>query len=269
MTELRGLACGASRRLKGSWRPRRGLVQRGDIPPGPRRGDDLLAIPRLQARRLEVGEERYYQIDGAILPSVSSILAVIARPNLAAWARRTVLEAVRQLLGEGLSVDAALSLAELEPERVRGAAAERGGLVHEAIALALAGKPYPLEWEPWVKAALGFLADYGLDCVAVERVVWSRRHRYAGTVDLVACQADGVLVLVDWKSGGIWPEAALQLGAYAIALEEMTGCPVGEAYVVGLREKGYGEKRVFLPQAREGFLACLTLWRALQGGLYE
>jgi hypothetical protein len=216
-----------------------------------------------------VGEERYYQIDGLTLPSVSTILKVIAKPNLVSWARRTTLDTVRELLGEGLSVEAALSLAEVEPERQRDLAAQRGGLAHDAIACALMGKPYPLEWEPWVRAALGFLADYGLDCVAVERVVWSRRHRYAGTCDLVACRGDGTLVATDWKTGPLWPEASLQLAAYAICVEEMTGRPVGEAYVVGLRERGYEAKRVNLPLARQAFLGVLTLWRALRGELYE
>jgi hypothetical protein len=267
-SEQGGLACGATRRPMRSWRPRRGLVGRGDIPLRLRRGDDLV-IPRLQAWRLEVDGDRYYQVDGLTLPSVSTILKVIAKPNLVAWARRTTLTMVRELLEEGLSIEAALSLAEVEPERQRDAAAQRGGLAHEAIACALAGKPYPPEWGPWVRAALDFLVGHGLDCVAVERVVWSRRHGFAGTVDLVACQADGALSLADWKTGGLWPEAALQLGAYAIALEEMTGRPVGEAYVVGLREKGYEAKRVNLPLARRAFLACLTLWQALRGELYE
>jgi hypothetical protein len=256
--ELRGPACGASRRLKDSWR---GL-------PKLRRGDDPLAIPRLQARRLEVGEERYYQIDGLTLPSVSTVLKVIAKPNLVSWARRTTLETVRELLGEGLSVEAALSLAEVEPERVRDAAAQRGGLAHEAIACALMGKAYPSEWGPWVKGALSFLANYGLRLVASEQMLASKRYKFAGTADLIARGGDGTLALVDWKTGGIWPEAALQLGAYSIALEEMTGRPVGEGFVVGLREKGYEAKRVNLPLAKRAFLACLTLWRALRGELY-
>jgi hypothetical protein len=249
------------------WRPRR----RGGVPFRQRKEDGPLFIdtPRLQVRRFTVGERHFYEVNGVVVPSVSSILSVIAKPNLVAWARRTALEKVRELLEGGLSVEVALSLAEMEPERVRDLAAQRGGLAHDAIACALMGKPYPPEWEPWVKAARSFLADYGLRLVAAEQVLVSKRHGFAGTCDLITCGADGVLTLVDWKTGGIWPEAALQLGAYAIALEEMTGRPVGEAYVVGLREKGYGEKRVFLPQAREGFLACLTLWRALQGGLYE
>jgi hypothetical protein len=224
----------------------------------------------LQARRLEVDGDRYYQVDGLTLPSVSTILKVIAKPNLVAWARRTTLETVRELLEEGLSIEVALALAEVEPERQRDAAAQRGGLAHEAIACALKKGSYAAgEEDPRVRAALSFLTDYNLDCVAVELMVWSLHHRYAGTIDLVGRQADGALSLADWKTGGIWPEAALQLGAYAIALEEMTGRPVGEAYVVGLREKGYEAKRVNLPLARRAFLACLTLWRALRGELYE
>jgi hypothetical protein len=250
------------------WRPRRGLVQRGDIPLGPQRG--ALVIPCLQAWRLEVDGDRYYQVDGLTLPSVSTILKVIAKPNLVAWARRTALETVRELLKEGLGVETALALAEVEPERQRDLAAQRGGLVHEAIACALKKGSYAAgEEDPRVRAALGFLTDYGFDCVAVELMVWSLHHRYAGTIDLVGRQADGAPILTDWKTGGIWPEAALQLGAYAIALEEMTGCPVGEAYVVGLREKGYEARRVNLPLAKRAFLACLTLWRALRGELYE
>jgi hypothetical protein len=251
-----------------SWRPRR----RGGVPFRQRKEDGPLFIdtPRLQVRRFTVGERHFYEVNGVVVPSVSSILSVIAKPNLVAWARRTALEKVRELLEEGLSIEVALALAEVEPERQRDLAAQRGGLVHEAIACALKKGSYAAgEGDPRVRAALSFLTDYGLDCVAVELMVWSLHHRYAGTIDLVGRQADGVLSLADWKSGGIWPEAALQLGAYAIALEEMTGRPVGEAYVVGLREKGYEAKRVNLPLARRAFLACLTLWRALRGELYE
>jgi ATP-dependent exoDNAse (exonuclease V) beta subunit len=201
---------------------------------------------------------------------VSTILKVIAKPNLVSWARRTTLDTVRELLREGLSVEAALSLAEVEPERQRDLAAQRGGLVHEAIACALKKGSYAAgEEDPRVRAALSFLTDYNLDCVAVELMVWSLHHRYAGTIDLVGRQADGVLTLADWKTGGIWPEAALQLGAYAIALEEMTGRRVERAYVVRLWEAGYEARQVNLSLARRAFLACLTLWRALRGELYE
>jgi hypothetical protein len=261
-----GLACRGSRRLEGSWQ---GHPQKGDALPKPRKGDGSLAIPRLQARRIEGAEGRFYVIDGATFPSATTIIGVVAKPGLASWSKRIALEAMKAFLEAGADMEEALALAEGEPERQRDIAAGRGALAHEAVALALAKRVYPSEWGPLVRAALSFLADYGLHPLATETLVVSKRRGFAGTIDLVARRDDGSLVLADWKTGPLYSEHALQLGAYAIALEEMTGRPVGEAYVVGLREKGYEAKRVNLPLAKRAFLACLTLWRALRGELYE
>jgi hypothetical protein len=229
-----------------------------------------MSLPNCEARRFTVGEERYYEIDGLTVPSVSTILQIVAKPGLVAWGRRTALEKVRELLMEGLDIDVALTLAEVEPERVRDGAAQRGGLVHEAIALALAGKPYPLEWEGWVRAAQGFLEDFGLQVVGIERVLVSKRHGFAGSCDVVALGADGRLTLVDWKSGRHphLPEAALQVGAYCLALQEMTRRSVAAGYVVAVRSGRYEAKRVNLLRAQEGFLGALALWKSLRGELY-
>jgi genome maintenance exonuclease 1 len=224
--------------------------------------------PRFKVRRLRVGGERFYEVDGVLYPSVTTVLSVVAKPNLVAWARRTVLAAVRELLANGADVETALTLAEREPERVRDTAAQRGSSAHGAIALALSGRDYPREMAPWVEAALGFLEDHGLSLLASEQVLVSRRHGYAGTCDVATVQADGGLTLVDWKTGGIWPEHALQLGAYGIALEEMTGQPVAAAYVVSLRGGHAEAKQVDLAEACPAFLATLALWRATQAGLW-
>ncbi len=54
-----------------------------------------------------------------------------------------------------------------------------------------------------------------------EQTVWSRTHRYAGTLDLVA-YVDGVRTLIDFKtSKAIYAEAHLQNVAYQVALAEM------------------------------------------------
>jgi predicted RecB family nuclease len=68
-----------------------------------------------------------------------------------------------------------------------------------------------------------------LEPLWIEQVVWSDRHRYAGTVDLVA-RVEGRLTVVDYKSGKrVYQEAHLQLAAYAAALAEMghEDCPHG------------------------------------------
>lgn len=64
-----------------------------------------------------------------------------------------------------------------------------------------------------------FLDSYQFTPLLTETVVWSERHRYAGTLDLVAASPlfPGRVFLMDWKTGGVYREAALQLAAYAAA----------------------------------------------------
>jgi hypothetical protein len=224
----------------------------------------------LQAWWFEGAEGRFYVIDGATFPSTTTIIGVVAKPGLASWARRTIIETVRGLVANGADIEEALQLAADEPERQRDIAAQRGSQVHEAIALALGGKPYPSEWEPWVEAGRSFLDDFGLQVVAIERVLVSKRHGFAGSCDVVALGVDGGLTLVDWKTGRNphLPEGALQVGAYCLALQEMTQRPVAAGYVVAVRPGRYEAKEVNLHRAQEGFLGALALWKSLRGGLY-
>ncbi len=225
-------------------------------------------FPIITARRLSVGGLRLYEVDGALYPSVTSILSVISKPNLVTWARRTTIEAIRSALdGDGPYsrewLESVLEMASQEPERVRDLAAQRGASIHEAVARALSGLPYDPAWEGHVQAALRFLAAQGLQVVASEQVLVSKRHGFAGTCD-VATEAGRSLVLLDWKTGGLFPEMALQLGAYSLAIEEMIGQPVTQGYLVALRERGCQARQVELAVAREAFLAALVLWKALR-----
>ena len=59
--------------------------------------------------------------------------------------------------------------------------------------------------------------------------------RFAGTVDLIARDADGGLVIADWKRAkGLYWEYALQIAGYALALEELTDEQVMSCYAVKL-----------------------------------
>lgn len=215
-------------------------------------------LPAIRARRVQVGSVRFYEIDGALYPSVTSILAVVGKPALVAWAKRTALEAVRAQLADLETITAAqltqaLSLAEDEPERQRDAAASRGTSAHEQLASQLARGG---------KDEHGVLETLGIRVLATEYTVVSTRFGFAGTCDLVGERGKEIVVL-DWKTGGVWPEHALQLGAYAIAIEEMTGHAPAAGYVIGLRSARPVIHRADLPLAREAFLAARTLFGAL------
>jgi len=74
--------------------------------------------------------------------------------------------------------------------------------------------------EPYVATVDAFLKDFGPVFEHVELTIFNRAEGYAGSLDGIARMAKIPalgLVLVDWKTGGLWPEGALQLSAYAHA----------------------------------------------------
>ena len=79
-----------------------------------------------------------------------------------------------------------------------------------------------------------WLQDRGMKVVATEIMVWHSFYEYAGTIDLVCRNKDGMLVVVDVKTGGIYNEDAMQLAAYAKALQHLTGEEVAEVWALRL-----------------------------------
>ena len=69
--------------------------------------------------------------------------------------------------------------------------------------------------------------------LAAETSAWHPTEEYAGQVDCIARHKDGSLAVIDWKSGSrLYPSHCWQAAAYALAVAELTGQPVGHAYVV-------------------------------------
>lgn len=235
-------------------------------------------------RRVQVGDYRVYVVEGhdGQLVSVSTALGVINKPGLVGWARRTALEAVRSLLLEGADAEPYLSR---DPETVealiaqahaisvarRDEAARFGSELHHLIEEHILGRePEPppelvdayaayLDWERQADAIL----------VLAELPVYSLQHGYAGTVDAIGIRRDGQgLLAFDWKtSGKVYPEHALQVAAYAQALEELTGLPVEEGWIVRLAKDrpAFEARRVAdWRRAFPGFLAALDLWHHMR-----
>lgn len=66
--------------------------------------------------------------------------------------------------------------------------------------------------------------EYGLEPLATEFRVFSRKHGYAGTMDLLAVLPDGTFVRGDYKTSKVLGDAeTLQMIAYGEALDEMAG----------------------------------------------
>ena len=254
----------------------------------------LQLLPEYRDTTIEMIEKRrqhWYKVSGIenLLPSVTTFLKIIDKSGpLMGWARKDALEKVGEELQAHLQTSVPWRDEDQEPwieEVLAGAhksiyknqnnAADAGTSAHELISAILnGGSPLvPESLRPAVNGARAFIEDFHLTLEVAEYPVWHPRRLYAGTIDMVARDADGRLVVVDWKRAkGLYDENAYQSAAYADALEALTGERVAAAYVVQLPQEAednllYRHKEVH-PDYREEiqytYLMALELWWAVK-----
>lgn len=177
--------------------------------------------------------------------SVTSILSNgLPKPFLAPWSAKMVAEFAveKRDTWTALAVadpKAAIDLLKRAPYRSTSTKADMGTIAHAAIEAYLAGKPLTKAqvegllteakvperaWRTttgYIAGAMEFLFDLEPDVLHSEATVYSRRHGYAGTTDMIARLRVGQtqkLCVVDFKtSKSVYDENGLQLCAYARA----------------------------------------------------
>jgi hypothetical protein len=195
------------------------------------------------------------------VPSVTTILGVIAKPALIHWAanqERTLAfeaayEAQEELKRiEGVTRDTFVAILNAKLGHVKAfrrkmdAAAAIGTQAHRAAEWTLrklAGDRVGSFPALSPEAKLGFeaferwMAAHHVEVICVEQVVGSIDHEFAGTLDAFLL-VDGVPTLCDLKtSKAIYAEHYVQLAAYDAAVREMVAkdgwpVPVPEAHLV-------------------------------------
>lgn len=179
----------------------------------------------MKARRIDRGKGHSYALDGKPVMGVTTIInKAVPKPALTAWAAREAAEFVaahREILTQ-LSDQELVDLVKGAPFRERDAAANRGTEVHrlsEQLARGLeAIVPEPLTGH--VDSYVAFLDAFQPTDAVLERPVFNRAYRYAGTLDLLCSLPDyGDRCLLDIKTNrsGPFGETALQLAAYGHA----------------------------------------------------
>ena len=246
----------------------------------PRDMADLVSRIKLMAAdgRAVKPNARGYRIKGRTYRRVSTVLNTIDKPGLLGWQRRETLASVEEALVESLPTLAEASEAERASwvagvlvradgaaERTRNQAANRGRVEHHHIAVQMLGATREPE-TPVAAQAADFRRAWGFEAISAEATVWDEHLGVAGTVDAIGFDRHGRLMLVDWKTGsGPYPEAALQLGAYAAMLKQRVGQGPDVAAVVKLSEHGYEVHEVAdLAAAGEAFRACVALHAAVR-----
>jgi len=239
---------------------------------------------------------RFYTINGQQYPSVTTIIAAIAKPALVPWAAKVEREAVSEAAADlyaqwaaaaGPQLPRAAYLATLHArlgqvkahQKVLATAGDLGTEAHKLIewtmrtALGADAGPKPIVRDPArfaFKAFEDWAARVALKPLLIERTIHSTVHGYAGTMDLLA-RVNGVITLVDFKtSKAIYGEALIQSVAYSAALQEMGYLAPAAAVIVRLPkvETDPGFEVQTVPPVADlfpVFLAAKALWTWMQG----
>lgn len=189
-----------------------------------------------QEIKAPVRDERgyYHMPNGRKLLSVTTILSDgIPKPALVHWAAwevatcaMTWLPRLARVRGDDARKTATAWL-QKAAERRRDAGANLGGAIHDACEARILGTAWPEptdEQRPFLEAFARFCDRWRPRWEATEMVLANYTHGWAGRGDawlgltLPDAGPEPVAVLADWKTGkGYYPEAALQMSAYARA----------------------------------------------------
>jgi hypothetical protein len=185
---------------------------------------------------VRTNEGRFYRRPGSdiLVPSITNVIGMKAKPGIAYWGYRKIGEFVADnltainLLGEDRT--AIIDLVRGAPARATDKSSNRGDLVHGWIDLRVrTNGEHPTDAEiteeaQGDKGAIGmwraFLAverAYEIKWLHSETTIWSDEYQYAGTIDWMA-EVMGILTLGDTKTGNnVYPEVAMQVAAAAHA----------------------------------------------------
>ena len=164
---------------------------------------------------------RYKNAAGENVPGVSTIVGQLAKPQLIIWANR-------------------LGLQGIDSTKFRDDKAEIGSLAHSMILADLKGEKYDTSaysQQQINQAETAFLnylewrKDKKMETGLVEQALVSETYQYGGTPDWFGL-LDGIPTLVDYKTGGIWKEAQIQVAGYAHLIQE--------------KSEGTGAKRIII-----------------------
>jgi hypothetical protein len=223
--------------------------------------------------------KHHYTVDNQTVDGVTSILGVIAKPALIAWAANMAHDYILENLKPGSAMDEVdiknLATGAKNAHRVkRDKSADVGGLFHawaeNYIKTGEKTEVFNETLQKTVDAFLAWEAENKIEWIASEVKVYSKEHNFAGTFDFIA-KINGKTLLGDFKtSSGIYSEQFAQTSAYQIAYqEEFPESHFDGQIIVNIRKDGTFEHLESdahsFERDKKAFLAALELYRWTKG----
>jgi hypothetical protein len=170
---------------------------------------------------------RYYwpPDGGEALPSVTTITKNLDKSGglVGSAVKISATYAVEKVLEwEDLPPDDAIRLIKKQHREEWDFKRDRGSAAHKAIEKWLradrAGDVEPevdINMLPYLAGAISFVTEQVEKVGAIETTIFNLTYKYAGTADALVQLNDGNYAIVDWKTGNVYDEQALQVAAYA------------------------------------------------------
>lgn len=188
----------------------------------------------LHVAKFQNSLHRYY-IDGVLKPGVTTIMSkVLAKPDLMLWPLNMAIYHLEERLMHGPLDHTDLIVAKGAHIKRRDSGASTGTIVHSHVERLLVNpNDYITDKDDSSEVVLavhGFIDWQKINkptVIAVEQIVYSHTHSYAGTFDSILKIGDKVY-LCDLKTTnasrsapkGVYSEYFIQLGAYLYAYDE-------------------------------------------------
>jgi len=213
-----------------------------------------------------------------LVPSVTNILGVVAKPGLDKWKLAQVALAAFNSPPDGKESPDYYKdrIIEAAFEQVT-AAADLGSGIHDSLEAILDGRPVDEEMRVYVEPCMTWKLEHGLTFEEREVVLVNSEVGYAGRCDVLAKGRKGQLVVLDYKTRKSeagkpmtpYDGQGAQLAAYAVAkwgvenLHKVTGANV----FISTTEPGRVEvfKHADLTHEWDFFEACCVIWRKMRG----
>lgn len=210
--------------------------------------------------------------NGEKILSVTGVTGTIDKSNaLIPWATKLMGKYLSDnFLGKILTGEA-LEVSLKEWRKEKSEAADIGTAIHDWIRAKIKGEEPAIPEDDKVRngviAFLKWTGETKIKWLESEKIVYSKKHDYVGTLDAIA-KIGGKKYLIDYKSSkGLYPEFYLQTAGYQIAYEEEHGQSIDGRILIHLgKEDGAFEAREIgdYEEDRDAFLGLLKTKKRLQ-----
>ena len=193
-----------------------------------------------------------YKVGGKKVPSVTGITSKgLIKEGLTNWKVSFPLGQAKREINQMLKDEKPLDKFSLEKifadaqgatDKIMKEAGQVGSVVHSLVEDYLKGEKIPDQVDKRVvncwNLFLAWWEQQEYDPIHIEKKLYSKKHNYAGTLDLIVEDKEKNLVLIDIKtSNQISFDYLLQLNAYRFAYEEETNQKISKSFVVRLPKK--------------------------------